>query len=103
MKTYTELFNEAFKNPTSKDTFKELKDGTKFLKEDFFLCQSIIQARKAAGLTQAAVAKRMGTKKSAVARLERSLATRKHSPAIVTLRKYANAVGCCLEIKLIPK
>ena len=80
-----------------------LKDSIKFLKEDLLLRQMIIQARKAAGLTQAEVARRMGTKKSAVARLESSLATKKYSPTIATLRKYANAVGCCLEIKLIPK
>ena len=39
------------------------------------------------------VAERMGTLAPAVARLERSLATGKHSPSIATLRKYVKACG----------
>ncbi len=42
----------------------------------------------------------MGTTKSAISRLE---ATGKHAPSLATLKKYAQAVGCCLEIKLVPK
>ena len=41
----------------------------------------------------------MGTTKSAVSRLE---ATGKHTPSLTSLKKYAQAVGCRLEIKLIP-
>ncbi len=58
-------------------------------------------ARKAAGLTQAEVAERMGTKTSAVARLEAGGGNKKHSPSIATLQKYAQAVGCQLEIRLV--
>ena len=35
----------------------------------------------------------MGTQPPAVARLERALATGKHSPSLATLRKYASACG----------
>jgi hypothetical protein len=35
----------------------------------------------------------MGTQAPAVARLERSLATGKHSPSLATLKKYAQARG----------
>jgi transcriptional regulator with XRE-family HTH domain len=42
----------------------------------------------------------MGTTKSAVSRLE---SAGKHAPSIATLKKYAHAVGCDLQIKLIPK
>jgi len=42
----------------------------------------------------------MGTTKSAVSRLE---ATGKHTPFLTTHKKYAQAVGCQLEIKLVPK
>jgi hypothetical protein len=35
----------------------------------------------------------MGTQPPAVARLERALATGKHSPSLATLRKYAQACG----------
>jgi hypothetical protein len=43
----------------------------------------------------------MGTKTPAVARLESGGGLKKHSPSISTLRKYARAVGCNLEIKLV--
>ena len=51
-------------------------------------------------MTQEAVALKIGTTKSAISRLESGS---KHSPSITTLRKYAEAVGCELEIKLTPK
>jgi transcriptional regulator with XRE-family HTH domain len=41
----------------------------------------------------------MGTTKSAVSRLE---GPRRHSPSLGTLRKYARAVGCAVEIQLVP-
>lgn len=41
----------------------------------------------------------MGTTKSAVSRLE---AVGKHSPSVSTLKKYARAVGCEVEIRLVP-
>jgi transcriptional regulator with XRE-family HTH domain len=59
-------------------------------------------ARHQAGLTQAAVAERMGTQTPAVARLEAGGGHQKHSPSLATLRKYAAAVGCRVEIKLVP-
>lgn len=43
----------------------------------------------------------MGTKTSAVARLEAGGGNKKHSPSIATLQKYAQAVGCQLEIRLV--
>jgi len=52
-------------------------------------------------LTQAQIAKLMGTQAPAVARLESSLATGKHSPSLNTLRKYAAAVGKKIELHLV--
>jgi transcriptional regulator with XRE-family HTH domain len=60
----------------------------------------MLAARSKSGLTQEAVAELMGTTKSAVSRLE---STGKHAPSLTTLKKYAQAVGCHLEIKLVPK
>ena len=71
--------------------------------EEFALLDELLQARKRAGLTQAEVAARMGTKTPAVARLETGGGTKRHSPSIATLRKYAEAVGCRLEIRLRPR
>lgn len=41
----------------------------------------------------------MGTTKSAVSRLE---SAGPHSPSVATLKKYAKAVGCEIEIRLVP-
>jgi transcriptional regulator with XRE-family HTH domain len=68
--------------------------------EEFALLDELLSARQRAGLTQAEVAARMGTKTPAVARLESGGGIRRHSPSVATLRKYADAVGCRLEIRL---
>ena len=70
--------------------------------EEFALLDELLKARRQAGLTQAEVAARMGTKTPAVARLEAGGGSRRHSPSVATLRKYARAVGCRLEIRLRP-
>jgi transcriptional regulator with XRE-family HTH domain len=59
-----------------------------------------LKARHEAGLTQAQVAERMGTQPPSVARLERALATGKHSPSLTTLRRYVEACGKVLVLKL---
>jgi transcriptional regulator with XRE-family HTH domain len=68
--------------------------------EEFVLLDEMLRARRRAGLTQAEVARRMGTKTPAVARLEAGGGSKRHSPTIATLRKYAEAVGCRLEVRL---
>jgi len=70
--------------------------------EEFALLDELLKARRRAGMTQAEVAARMGTKTPAVARLEAGGGSRRHSPSVATLRKYARAVGCRLEIRLRP-
>jgi transcriptional regulator with XRE-family HTH domain len=70
--------------------------------ESYALLDELLKARQRAGLTQAEVAERMETKTPAVARLEAGGGSRGHSPSLATLRKYASAVGCRLEIRLLP-
>jgi len=72
------------------------------LEAEFAWLGELLQARNRAGLTQTEVAERMGTTPSAVARLEAGGGHQKHSPSIATLRKYAEAVGCMVEVKLVP-
>jgi DNA-binding XRE family transcriptional regulator len=67
---------------------------------EFALADAMLAARTRAGLTQEAVAARMGTSKSAVSRLE---SAGKHAPSLASLKKYAEAVGCRVEIRLIPQ
>ncbi len=70
------------------------------LEVEYQVIGQLLKARNRAGLTQDAVAERMGTTKSAVSRLEGS---GKHAPSLATLRKYARAVGCELQVKLVPQ
>jgi DNA-binding XRE family transcriptional regulator len=67
--------------------------------KEYLLVRELLSARSRSGLTQEAVAELMGTTKSAVSRLE---SAGKHAPSLTTLKKYAEAVGCDLEIKLVP-
>jgi DNA-binding XRE family transcriptional regulator len=78
--------------------FKEAYD---LLADEYAALAALLQARKEAGLTQAQVAERMGIKQPTLARIESSLSSRKHSPSLETLRKYASACGKRLEIHLV--
>lgn len=67
---------------------------------EYQVADQMLKARSRAGLTQDAVAERMGTSKSAVSRLE---SAGKHTPSLATLKRYAQAVGCELQVKLVRK
>jgi DNA-binding XRE family transcriptional regulator len=78
---------------------KGFKKAYAELEEECCLTREMLAARSKFGLTQKTVAERMGTTKSAVSRLE---SAGKHAPSLTTLKKYARAVGCRLEIKFVP-
>jgi DNA-binding XRE family transcriptional regulator len=78
--------------------FKLSWDG---LEEEYTALNTLLEARKKAGLTQEDLARRMGTTKSAISRLEASLRTQKQSPSFLTLKKYANACGKKLLIQIV--
>ena len=65
---------------------------------EYQVAGQMLKARARAGLTQDAVAARMGTTKSAISRLE---SASKHAPSLATLKRYARAVGCELQVKLV--
>ena len=69
------------------------------LELEYQVAGQMLKARARAGLTQDAVAERMGTTKSAISRLE---SAGKHAPSLATLKRYASAVGCELQVKLVP-
>lgn len=71
--------------------------------DEFAALDVLLSARQRAGLTQAQVAELMGVKQSALARVEGALASRNHAPSLATLRKYAQAVGCRLELRMVPQ
>ncbi len=90
---HEKFLEKALKRKGFGEAYEELKD-------EYALVRELLAARSRAGLTQADVAASMGTTKSAVSRLE---AVGKHSPSMTTLKKYARAVGCEIEIRLIPR
>ena len=64
------------------------------LKSEFALARAVIEARIAANLTQAQLARKMSTTQSAVARLESG----KSLPSTKTLERLAEATGTRLRI-----
>jgi transcriptional regulator with XRE-family HTH domain len=92
--SHEELVKRLLENPNIKAEYDALED-------EFALFAEMIKARQAAGLSQEDVAQKMGTKQAAIARLETAGGKAKHSPSIATLRRYANAIGCHLDIKII--
>ncbi len=69
-------------------------------REESALLDALLRARQDAGLTQAEVAERMGTQAPSVARLERALATGRHSPSVATLRRHVKACGRGLVLQV---
>jgi transcriptional regulator with XRE-family HTH domain len=89
------MVSKMLKNPAVKAEVEKLN------REEFAILDEILTARKEAGLSQAQIAKRMGTQTPAIARLESSLATGKHSPSLRTLRRYAVALVKRVELHLV--
>jgi len=67
------------------------------LGEEFALVETLVRARNAHGLTQSQVAERLGVAQPAVARIESG-----RNVSLKTLRRYAGALGCRLEVHLVP-
>lgn len=93
--THEQMIAGMLKNPVVSAEYERLN------REEFAILDEILSARREAGLSQAQVAERMGTKAPAIARLESSLASGKHSPSLNTLRKYAAALGKRIEVHLV--
>jgi predicted transcriptional regulator len=66
---------------------------------EFALIEALVRARTKANLTQAQLARKIGTTQSAIARLEGG----RVSPSVATLRRYAQATGARLEIDLVTR
>ncbi|QWE05854.1 helix-turn-helix domain-containing protein [Polynucleobacter sp. JS-JIR-5-A7] len=93
--SHKQMVSKMLKDPAIKAAVAKLN------REEFAILDEILAARKKAGLSQAEIAKRMGTQAPAIARLESSLASGKHSPSLNTLRKYAAALGKRIELHLV--
>jgi len=91
MVTFDEFKQKALLNPEVREEYENLKPIFKIKKQ-------LLQARLKKGLTQEEVAKKMNTSKSNISRLE-SL-NNKYVPNLMTLIKYANALGYKIDFKL---
>ena len=94
MRTHEQLVKKLLRRPGVRSEVERIE------REESVLLDALLKARQEAGLTQSQVAERMGTQAPAVARLERALASGKHSPSIATLRKYVKACGKRLVLRV---
>lgn len=82
---------QALKNPKFKAEYDRLQP-------EFALIRAMLDARMKKGLTQAKLAKRMGTKQSVISRMEIG----KANPTVAFLKKLADALHTRLEIRFNP-
>ena len=87
---------EELQNPDFRLAWEALED-------EFATLDALLTARRLAGMTQEQVAAKMGVSQPSLARVEATLGSHRHSPSLEMLRKYAAAVDCKLEIRLIPQ
>lgn len=95
MLTHDEMVAKMLQDPAVRAEVERLE------RDEMPMLDAILQARIDAGLTQAQVAERMGTKAPAVARLEAALVSGKPSPSLATLRKYAAALGKRVQVHFV--
>ena len=94
MQTHSQLVGKLMRRPAVRAEVERIE------REEGARLDVLLKTRQKAGLTQAQVAERMGTHAPAVARLERALATGKHSPSIATVRRYVKACGKRLVLRV---
>lgn len=85
---------QTFKKKVLKDTV--VRSEYKKLDAEFKLIAMLIEKRTKKGMTQAALAKKIGSKQSAVARLESG----NYNPSLTFLKKVAKALDTNLVISL---
>ena len=87
MESYKKLRAELLKN-------KEFRKAYDELGPEFELIRMLIEKRLRKGLTQTALARKLGMKQSAIARLESGTA----NPTIGSLQKVAHALDAKLKV-----
>ena len=92
MARISEMHKKWMKEPKYRKAYEALE-------EKFVLASAVVDVRNRAGLTQAALAQKMGTTQPVVARLE-SGRTR---PSMRTLERLADATGSRLRISFEPR
>jgi ribosome-binding protein aMBF1 (putative translation factor) len=78
----------------------ETKRNHDVLETEFQIAAEIIKARTNAHMTQADLAEKMGTKPTAISRIE---SPNYGKVSVSTLKKIAGALNCDLKIEFLPK
>ena len=89
MESFTAVKRRMLKNP-------EFRRAYEALEPEFALIRQIIEKRLKKKLTQTALAKKLGTKQSAIARLESG----NYNPSLAFLEKVAEALDSRLVVSL---
>ena len=93
LKDFKRIKTEWLKDPVVKKEYEDLK-------AEFQMAEELMKARVKAKMTQAELAEKIGTKSSAISRLESPYYGK---ASISMIKKVAQALGCDLQIKLVPK
>lgn len=89
-RTLKEYITEQMKDPQFKKAWDDLAP-------EFQVLKAIIKAREKSGISQAELARRLGTKQSVISRLERGAFSK---ATLETIKKFADALDMRLVIKL---
>lgn len=89
-RTLKEYIAEQMKNPEFKKAWEDLDP-------EFQVLKAMIKAREKTGISQAELARRVGTKQSVISRLERGAFSK---ATLETIKKVADALDMRLEIRL---
>jgi transcriptional regulator with XRE-family HTH domain len=92
MARITELHKKWMKEPKYRKAYQALE-------EEFVLASAVIDVRNRAGLTQAELARKMGTTQPVVARLESG----RSRPSMRTLERLVDATGSRFLISFAPR
>lgn len=88
---FNQYKKELLKNPVARKEYERLQP-------EFALISALILARKSRNITQAKLAKMIGTKQSVISRLEIGQA----NPSVAVLKRIATALDSTLEIRFSP-
>ena len=89
---FNQFLKQSLKNPKIKAEYDRLQP-------EFALIRAVIEARIKKGLTQKNLARKMGTKQSAISRIESGRA----NPSLNFLTKHAQAMNTRLEINFLSR
>ncbi|KUK32065.1 MAG: Helix-turn-helix domain protein [Thermoanaerobacterales bacterium 50_218] len=86
---WSEFKKDLMKNPAFREEYENLEP-------EYQLVKAIVERRKLKGMTQAELARKVGTRQSAIARLESG----SYNPSLRFLKKVAKALDAKIEISL---